>query len=157
MPYPLSGAQRHLVSAIDYLQEGESISGGSVRLKEKYTYLTDSEASQIMLKARDVLTTAGFFTEAEPGEQASDYFGPVNAVPGLRIAEGAAEYVLGDGSLEYRTIRVRVNPGDTVQDVLDSLRNAADDLREDQLGDGSDRAGNIIGAGLSTVDFRFFL
>lgn len=127
-PFPLTGGQRHIVSAIGFLENHLGDLEVADRLVNLYTYLRRSEALEIIHVARNQMMRGSELTDPEATGLVSDYLGLVEVNPGNRIIDVQISWVDPSGAEQFRTMRIAAIEGESVADLHARIERASDQM-----------------------------
>ena len=110
MPIPLSGQQRHVLSALGYVSDGRDNTYIAAKLSKIYSYLTQDEIEEVISEARKAKASMRSIAEAGPDATVSDYAVSDNGLP-YNVVSVVANWTDKKGRKQYRTVRCMVPKG----------------------------------------------
>lgn len=142
---PLSGQQRHVLTALHALQQGRGSEGAIDAVMRTYTYLSTFEAAGFVSMAEEAMQLAGRAGGADEAFLAEQFMGAAASASLQHFAEVLIHWQDQNGNTQYRTVRIRYNPGDEMGGINDAIANAVDELLYD--GDDADHYAGPVGPG----------
>lgn len=116
MPIPLSGQQRHVLTALEYVRDGRDDAYILVKFRKQYSYLTQWEVLDVINDARKQFAMSSKIAEAKQDATLSDFAATDNDLP-YNVVSVVANWIDRKGRTQYRTIRAMVPKGATKQEA----------------------------------------
>lgn len=112
MPVPLSGQQRHVLTALDMIRDGRDDVYIASKLKKTYSYLYESEIQEAIKDARNAYILSNGLNEAGPDAVIADH-SATESKQSFNVVSAVARWIDRKGREQHRTIRVMIPKGKT--------------------------------------------
>lgn len=125
MPVPLSGLQRVVLSAANYLYQGYDAAETATYVQRTFDYLTPQQVSDVVSHAQSVRLDARNVVGGNASDNLGDRLESASEGGANRVADVRFSFTDVSGAEQWRTVRVRWTPGMTVAEFAAEIDRAA--------------------------------
>lgn len=124
---PMGDRERYILSALYHLDRGETVEQAAGALRSRFGFLSEGEAYVYAEMAADAMRSAQLLSQANPETTVGQVLAPTGYTGGPVNVNATVEFNAPGRRTEFRTIRVQVEPGDTVSDLSGRVQGIVDD------------------------------